>query len=82
MVSPLEVVDRDAYPNPDGTPAHLDDVVAAHLLASERGGVCYLDGGSSLGFPRLGLTDAEREEFLEGLRPSIEALYAQQSDPG
>jgi hypothetical protein len=67
----VEAVDADQY----GSELGPEEIVRRHLESGETSGYAYIDGGLSFGFPRLGLTDAQRDTFLEGLAPAIARVY-------
>jgi hypothetical protein len=71
----VEPVASDKYKSDDGTALTRDEIVRRHLANSESASYAFVDGGTSAAFPRLGLTDAERQTFLSGLRPAIDQLY-------
>lgn len=74
----VEIVDVAKYLRPDGSALPHDEAVRLHLQSREPSGFSYADGGVALEYPRLGLTDDERADFLSGLGPAIASLYEDQ----
>lgn len=77
----VTVLGPDDLKDEKGDPQSFEDWLAGHASQIAGRPVSYVDRQSPFLFPNIGMTDEEREQFLQQIAPSIDSFYAEFGEP-